>query len=109
MQMISFNITRTTDALLDSPELLDATLLSLVASARRKMDYIEAKYIHDWGCVEREVIRQAQILLKEKGPVATFGKPTSWWDRLRGRKHYTRIDVEFDKGKIKVHITPVAV
>lgn len=107
--MISFNTLRTTDALLDSPELLDATLLSLVASAQRQMNYSEAKYVADWGCVEREVIRQAQTLLKEKGPVATFGKPAPWWDRLRGKKHYTRIDVEFDKGNVKVHITPVAV
>jgi hypothetical protein len=109
LKMISFNTIRTTDSLIDEPEFLDATLLSLVASARRKMDYSEAKYVADWGCVEREVIRQAQILLKEKGPVAIFGKHTSFWDRLLGRKHYTRIDVEFDKVKIKVHITPVAV
>lgn len=107
--MISFNTIRTTDALLDEPEFLDATLLSLVASAQRKMNYSEARYVSDWGVVEREVIRQAQVLLKEKGPVAIFGKPTSWWDKLCGRKHYTRIDVEFDKGNVKVHITPIAV
>jgi hypothetical protein len=95
--------------LLDEPEFLDATLLSLVASARRKMDYSEAKYTHDWVDIEKEVIRQAEVLLKEKGPVAIFGKHTSFWDRLLGRKHYTRIDVKFDKGNVKVHITPVAV
>jgi hypothetical protein len=109
LKMTSFNTIRTTDSLIDEPEFLDAALLSIVSSMQRRMNYNDSKYIHDWGCVEREVIRQAQILLKEKGPVATFGKHTSFWDRLLGRKHYTRIDVEFDKGNVKVHINPVAV
>lgn len=108
--MTSFNTIRQTDALLDEPEFLDFTLLSLVASARRKMDYSEARYVSDWGVVEMEVMRQAQVLLEEKGPVATFGKPTSWWVKwLGGKPNYTRIDVEFDKGSVEVHITPVAV
>lgn len=107
--MVSFNTIRTTDALIDEPEFLDATLLSLVASAQRWMNYNDAKYISDWGVIEREVVRQTQALLKEKGSVAILGKHTNFWDRIRGRKRYTRIDIEFDKGNVKVKITPVAV
>ena len=107
--MISFNTIRQTDALLDEPEFLDATLLSLVASAQQWMNYNDAKYISDWGVIEREVARQARVLLKEKGPVAIFGKHTNFWDKLRGKKHYTRIDVEFDRGNVKVKITPVTI
>lgn len=107
--MISFNTIRQTDALIDEPEFLDAAIIAIVSSMRRQMDYNHAKYIRDWGVVEREAIRQAQVLLKEKGPVAVFGKHTNFWDRIRGRKRYTRIDVEFNKGNVKVRITPIAI
>ena len=106
--MISFNTIRTTDSLIDEPEFLDAALLSIVSSMQRQMNYNDAKYIHDWGDIEKEVIRQAHDLVEEKGN-GIFGKHTSFWDRLLGRKHYTRIDVEFDRGSVEVHITPVAV
>lgn len=107
MQMISYNTVRTTDSLIDEPEFLDAVLISIVSSMQRWMNYNYAKYVTDWDDLEREAIRQAHALVEERGN-AIFGKHTSWWDRLRGRQHYTRIDIEFDRGNIEVHITPVA-
>lgn len=108
--MISFNTVRMTDSLIDEPEFLDAAIIAVVSSMRRQMDYNHAKYIRDWGDLEQEALRQAHALLKEKGPIATFGKPTSWWVKwLGGKPNYTRIDIEFSKGNIKVKITPIAI
>ena len=106
--MISYNTVRITDSLIDEPEFLDAALVSIVSSMQRWMDYSEAKYVSDWDALENEILSQAHALVEEKGN-GIFGKHTSLWDRIRGRKRHTRIDVEFDMGNVKVRITPIAI
>ena len=106
--MVSSNTVRTTDSLIDEPEFLDAAIVSIVSSMQRWMNYSDAKYVKDWDALENDILSQAHALVEEKGK-GIFGKHTSLWDRIRGRKRYTKIEVDFDKGNVKVHITPIAV
>ena len=73
-----------------------------------RSDRSEARYVADWDILENEALRQAHALVEEKGN-AIFGKRTGLWDRIRGRTRYVRIDVEFNKGGVKVGITPVTI